>query len=138
MIIFSASILESLLFFKLKTLLANGKIKEIEILGKKYKYNELSKVVVDTSKFENPLVLCEKLHETNKFKNNTQFHDMIIYGKRCGLLSEKLFKDCNEIKDLRNNLHISAMTQIDNNYTRASVNDVFNKVKKIIDRIEQY
>lgn len=138
MIIFSASILESLLFFKLKTLLATGKIKEDEILSKKFKYNELSKVIVDSNKFENPIVLCEKLQETIKFKKNTQFHEIIIYAKRCGLMTETLFRDCNEIKDIRNNLHMSAMTEVDNNYTRESVNDVFKKVKMIIDRIEHY
>ena len=137
MIIYSASIVESLLYFKLKTMLTDGRIDYKDISGRQYKYEEISKVILKI-KYENPIVLCEKLLIKEKLKPNSQFHNMAIYAKRCGLLTDSLFKECNYIKNLRNKIHLSAMNSIDNSYSRESVNDIFAKVKRIITRIEEF
>lgn len=137
MIIYSASIVESLLFYKLSSMFKNNKIKEIDVLGDKIKYKEISKVLLNI-KSDNPIFLCEKISTPVEIKPSTHFHKLIIYAKRCGLLSDTLFRDCNTIKDLRNNLHMSAMTRSDNSYSREDVNDVFTKVRKISNRIENF
>ncbi|MCA9383778.1 hypothetical protein KC909_05415, partial [Candidatus Dojkabacteria bacterium] len=138
-IIYSAAIVESLLHYKLKSLIESGRVRESKIFKKEFKYDELSKVILnDELGVDLPIVLCKKADIEKHLKDNTQFHDMIIAGKRCRLLTPTLFKYCNEIKDLRNNIHMASMMEVDDKYTKVKVNNIYRKVKKVIDRIESY
>ena len=136
-IIFSAAIVESLLHYKLKELINEGEVKNEDIFRKKFKYEEMSKVML-LEEIPYSIVLCKKLPLVQELKNSTHSNETIQCAKRCGLLTPRLHELCTEIKDLRNKLHMAAMIDLDDQYTRKAMEEVFKKVKKIIVRIEKF
>lgn len=103
----------------------------------RFQYEELSKVILH-EEIDFPLVLCRKIDRDRELKSNTKFNDAIKCGKKCRLLSDSLYQYCRDIQDLRNKIHIAPLTEVDNKYSKRLVNEVFQKVKRIIDRIEKY
>lgn len=136
-IIYTASIVESLLHYKLLDLINNNKINNNNLFNPKYSYKEISKPI-DVEEFRYPTYLAYKIPVAQEIKPSTRFQQTIRSALKCNLLTPKLFDYCEEIKNLRNKIHMSSMQEVDDAYTRRLVADVFTKTNMIIQRIERY
>jgi len=72
-----------------------------------------------------------------EIKRSTNFVEINRACKRGGILSKKEFEIAEEIREARNRIHVSGLKDIDNNYSKESLDAFFAKTTKIITKIEK-
>ena len=136
--IYAASIIESLIHYKLDNLLKNERIKEANIMGKEIKYLNCIELhpISDTEK------ICgiKKVTKTKILSNNSSFHDLNKAAKKSSLFNDNLFKKAEELRQMRNRIHLYSLKEkeIDEIYSKDNINKIFSITKAIIDQIEKY
>ena len=135
-VLYTASIIESIINYKLKELIKEGKIESSEIMTIEEKYIHIADLYTFPSK--------EKICGVKKVKRYKQLDDKTIFldlnkaAKRCNLFNEQLFKKSEKLRKMRNKIHLAALTEIDNKYSQSDIDNVFEIAKDVIDRIENY
>ena len=127
-IIYTATIIEALLLWKLKE-----RIKKNDIELKEYwKYRDIKKI--HTLK-ENPLeeiVWCKrKLEIENKKLSKLNLVEINRICKKYRIITENDFKNVEKVRDLRNRLHIGGLKKLEKGYTRNDLEFVFSVAKRI-------
>ena len=135
-ILYTASIVESLLNYKLKELIEKGEIESNKIMTTEEKYIYIADLYSISS--EEKICGVKKVKKHKQLDNKTIFLDLNKAAKRCGLFNEQLFKKSEKIRKMRNKIHLAALTEIDNKYSQSDIDNVFKITKDIIDRIENY
>ncbi|MEK9166901.1 MAG: hypothetical protein AAB836_01215 [Patescibacteria group bacterium] len=135
-IIYTASIVESLINYKLHELIKSGKINPREIMGKEEKF-PICKQIYRLSETEE---ICgvKKVTELKKLNDATNFIELNRIAKRCGLFTKDLFTKAEEIRYARNRIHVFSLQEIDDKYTKADINDIFLAAGEITERIKFY
>lgn len=135
-ILYTASIVESLLNYKLKELIEEERIESNKIMTTEDKYIYIADLHIISSKEK----ICgvKKVKKHKQLDNKTIFLDLNKAAKRCGLFNEQLFKKSERLREMRNKIHLAALTEIDNKYPQSDIDNVFEIAKDIIDRIENY
>ncbi|MCK5466202.1 hypothetical protein KAI56_01740 [Candidatus Parcubacteria bacterium] len=135
-ILYTASIVESLLNYKLKELIKEGKIESSKIMTVEDKYIHIADLHIVSPKER----ICgvKKIKKYKQLTDGTTFKDLNKVAKNCDLFNERLFKKSEKLREMRNKIHLVALTEIDNKYSQSDIDNVFEIAKDIIDRIENY
>ena len=122
-IIYTASIIEALLLWKLKKEIESDKV----VLSSEWKYLDLKKFYA-TDEFE--LIAGKRKQEVKKI-DDLDFNRMIdVCEKYEAIKSAKLTKDLHKVRKLRNELHIGGIATIRKTYTQ-------NDLKFVLDTLEK-
>lgn len=136
-VIHTAHVIESLLHYKLRKLMEEERMDESAVFGFKEKLT--GKFVVHECKTEGSIVYAGLIEKKPlKLQDSTKFLYLNRAGKKCGLLTEDLFQSCEEIREMRNNVHLSGLKKVDDQYSKRDVSNLFRKTEKIIDRVRDY
>ncbi len=133
-IIYCASITESLINYKLQELLKNGiiKIEEMSKKNKKY-FNE--KTLYEIS--NNEKVCGVQIKEVySNIEDETQFIDLNRSAKRCALFDDELFCLAEELRGMRNKIHLKGLKKVDSCYSKQDIERAFFIVSKVMNRIK--
>lgn len=135
-ILYTASIVESLLNYKLKELIKEGKIESSEIMAVEDKYIHIADLHIISSKEK----ICgvKKVKKYKKLTDRTTFKDLNKVAKNCNLFNERLFKKSEKLREMRNKIHLATLTEIDNKYLQSDIDNIFEITKDVINRIEDY
>jgi len=135
-IIYCASIVESLINYKLQKLLKEKRTTNERLLKKSKKYKN-EKMLYKISEHEKVCgVIAEEV--CLKISDDTQFIDLNKASKRCGLFDDKLFKQAEDLRKMRNKIHLKGLKKIDNQYSKKDINKIFLIMKNIIDRVRDF
>ena len=135
-ILYTASIIESLINYKLKELIKEGKIESSEIMTIEEKYIHIANLHVISS--EEKICGVRKVKRYKQLDDKTIFLDLNRAAKRCNLFNEQLFKKSEKLRKMRNKIHLATLTEIDNKYSQSDIDNVFEIAKDVIERIENY
>lgn len=135
-IIFTASIIEALLNYKLHSLISEGRIFEKDIMGKE----ERLSIVKDPVKISETEEIfgIKKVKKIKKLNEKIDFHELNRAAKRSGLFTENLFKMSEKIREDRNKIHAYSLKEVDDKYSKKDIFEVFSFAKTIIERVEIY
>ena len=124
-IIYTASIIEALLVWKLKKGVASDKV----TLSNEWKYLDLKKFY-ETDAFE--LIAGKRKQEVKKI-NDLDFNRLIdVCEKYRTVRSKKLIDDLHKVRKMRNELHIGGITTTRKIYTQNDVEFVLDILEKTI------
>lgn len=133
-ILTTASIIESLIHYKLGELVEKGECDISKLLA------PIEKIVdgAATHKKSETEKIIGVLIKTRprSLTDDIQFIELNRAAKKCGLFTEALFDKAESLRKMRNRIHISALKEVDDKYTKNDINRVFKDAKEIIDRIE--
>ena len=136
-VVHTAHVVESLVNYKLQKLIADGDLEENGLAGyeeKLHQKKEIHKCNEDGSSY----VAGKLLKKPNKIKDDTKFLLLNRAGKKAGLLTKGLFDDCEEIRNMRNKIHLSGLKRVDDKYSKSDISNLFKITEKIIDRVRDY
>ena len=122
-IIYTASIIEALLLWKLKKETASDKV----VLSSEWKYLDLKKFYA-TDEFE--LIAGKRKQEVKKIDDLDFNRTIDVCEKYRTVKSAKLIKDLHKVRKLRNELHIGGIAAIRKTYTRNDLTFVFDTLEK--------
>lgn len=135
-IIFTASIIEALINNKLHQLIKEGRIEEVQMMGKEEKFS----IVKDFQRISDSEEICgiKRTRKSKKLTEKNDFQELNRAAKRSGLFNETLFKQAEKIRQIRNKIHPYPLKEVDDKYTKAEINSLFAITGNIIKRIENY
>lgn len=135
-ILFTASIIEALVNYKLHELIKKNKIDESKIMGKDEKFF----IVKQFHKISNTEEICgiKKTVKPKKLSERIDFQELNRAAKRSGLFTKELFEKAEKIREIRNRIHTYALKEVDDKYTKDEINSIFSMASLIIERIENY
>ncbi len=135
-IIFTASIIEALVNYKLHELIEEGEVNEKTIMGK----DEKLSIVKKFQKVSATEEICgiKKTTKPKKLSERIDFQELNRAAKRSGLYTEAIFTKAEKIRETRNRLHPYALKEVDDKYSKDEINDIFSMASVIIDRVENY
>ncbi len=122
-IIHTASIIESLLLWKLKKKVTSSEV----ILSDEWKYFDINILY----KTENEEIIAGKRRNERKNVERLDFVRIIDYCIKHKIIKENLSDDLHEVRKLRNRLHIGGLVRAEKKYTHEDLNFVFDVAKKI-------
>jgi len=136
-VVHTAHVVESLVNYKLKKLIANGAIQEDGLAGYDERFQE--KKEIHKCDQEGITYVAGKLIKTPiQIKDDTTFLFLTGAGKKCGLLTKELYDDCEKIRGMRNKIHLSGLKKVDDQYSKTDISNLFKMTEKIIDRVRDY
>lgn len=135
-IIYTASILEALVHYKLRQLVKNKKINEDVIFGKDEKLSIMKKYQRISTTEE--IFGIKRTVKPKKLSDTTDFCQLNRAAKRCGLFTDNIFNKAEEIRTARNRIHPYFLKEVDDKYTKKNIADFFAAASVIIERIENY
>ncbi len=135
-ILYTASIIESLISYRLKQMIKNNVVTNDKIMGKEEKYPEIKELY----KISNTEKICgvKKVIMRKKLSDNTMFQELNRAAKKAGLFTYPLFEKAEKLKEIRNRIHLSGLTDIEDKYSKSDIIKVFEIAKSLIVRIETY
>jgi len=136
MIIFTASIIEALINYKLHELIKAQKIDEKRIMGE----DEKLSIVKKFQKISESEEICgiKKTTKPKKLSERIDFQELNRVAKKSGLFDETIFKKAEKIREARNRIHPYGLKEVDDKYTKDGINNIFSMASGIIERIENY
>jgi len=132
-LIHTAHVIESLLHNKLRELISSGSVDPKKILDSNIRYSE-EKVIHECG--DGKFISCKVT--AKGLEDDTQFVALNRAGKRSGLLTDELFKKCEEVRKTRNKIHLSGLKLTDDQYTKQDINRVFGIATEIVNRVRDY
>jgi hypothetical protein len=132
-VIHSALIIEGLLHNKLHEMINSRLIDPKDVLDSNFRYSE-EKVIHECD--DGKYVVCKVV--SKGIEDDMQFIAINRAAKRSGLLTEGLFKKCEEVRTMRNKIHLSGLKSIDDQYSKKDINEVFDTTRQIINCIKNF
>jgi len=135
-VVHTAQIIEGLLCYKLKELIDENIIKEEDVVGTVECFRDKKEL----HKFEegDRLIACREKCEQKHINNRTDFVTLNRAGKKSGLLTKDLFEKCEEVRDMRNKIHLSALSNVDDQYNKRDINKIFSIATDVVNRVRDY
>ncbi|MCX6717740.1 MAG: hypothetical protein NTU76_03650 [Candidatus Taylorbacteria bacterium] len=126
-IIYTASIIEALLFWMLRERKTEEEIAEDEIEFK------IIKIIYEINDDER-IVLGKDCKKKNRYKfeklNLNQINDLC---QKNNLISKDIFNKVDKVRILRNRLHISTLKTVENEYSKTDLEFVFSVAREVKD-----
>jgi hypothetical protein len=135
-VLFTASIIESLINYKPRELKEEGRIKNDDIMKVEDKYThivDIYKVSVDEK-----ICAARKKKKYRKLEDDTTFNDLNYAAKKCKLFDKDMFEKAEMLRSMRNKIHLTALSKEEDEYTRKDMDNVFGIAKDIIQSIQNY
>ena len=123
-IIYTASVIEALLLWRLKKKIKSTKVE----LSDKWKYYNI-KILhqIDTSEE----IIGGNRKKEKKDINKLDFVRVIDLCVKHGIITEQFSEKAHKVRELRNRLHIGGLAEIEKEYTKKDLNFVFGVAKKV-------
>lgn len=122
-IIHTASIIEALLLWKLKSLIDSNEI----ILSGEWKYFDV-KILHET---ENEEVIAGKRRKEKKDVDRIDFLRIIDFCVKNEIIVLGISGDAHKVRELRNRLHIGGLLEVEKEYTKSNLRFVFDVAKEV-------
>jgi hypothetical protein len=136
-IIFTASIIEAMLSYKLNLMIEQGLVSREKLFGFEESYS-LEPKFIPISDTE---MICG-IKKTKKLKikkrGHIDFFELNRMAKKANLLDGDLFKHSEEIREARNRIHSYSLVEVDDRYEKADIDELFSKARLIIEAIESF
>jgi hypothetical protein len=116
-IIFTASIVESVLEYTTKLYVTNGKA-ATDVFGIAKKYLVVGEIKHECDDLYKSRLCVVKISKLPKLETGDEisFNDINKAAKNAGVLDEKLFKMADELRDMRNKIHLQSLNKSSNDY----------------------
>ena len=126
-IIYTATIIEALLLWKLKE-----KVKENIIeLKEDWKYKDVRKIHTLEKNPLEEIVWCKRIKEAEKKKlSKLNLVETNRLCKKYKIITENDFKNVEKVRALRNRLHIGGLKKLEKGYTKNDLEFVFGVAKR--------
>lgn len=135
-IIYTASIVESLINYKLHQLMDEKRVDGARVMGMEEKYQMIKEAYKISEKEK--ICVVKKVTKPKKLSERMDFQDLNRAAKRSGLFNDELFKKAEKIRDARNRIHPYSLKEVDDKYTKKDIDLIFAMASDIIKRIERY
>lgn len=134
-IVQTGTILESCLHYCLKVYIESGIIKSSDVMPADWETRD-NKTLYKISEDE---IVCGAIQykKTEKLTNQTNFIIVNRAAKKAGILNETLFDKAEEIRQLRNKIHLVGLRDKDDIYTSKTSQKIFDMATEIIKIIEE-
>lgn len=138
-IVYTASIIESLLEYVIKREVLLGRANE-DVLGYGKKSVNIGKVRHECNDMYNEVI---EVMQTRKYpklgsKDRIDFKDVTSGAKKVGILDDALFKKAEKLREKRNTIHLSTLTKSSDDYfNKSDVDDAFGWAHDIIQQLEK-
>lgn len=127
-IIHTASIIEALLLWKLKTII---KKKEVE-LSQEWKYFEIKEIhKID----EHSQVIAGKRKKETKNIDKLDFIRIVDLCLKHKVIDKELKRNLTKVRKLRNKLHLGGLGDVEKVYNQKDLEFVFSTAKKVKDKV---
>ena len=123
-IIYTASIIEALLLWKLKKVIKTAKVE----LSGEWKFYDI-KILYNIDASEE--VIGAKRRKEKKQINKLDFMRIIDYCDKYKIVTKKFSEEIHNVRELRNRLHIGGLSKVEKEYTKKDLKFVFGVAKKI-------
>lgn len=134
-LVYTGTIIEACLAHVLEKYIAAGKLSKSKVLVPKWK-EEASGVIHNFNKKRRIRYVTEHLiHED--MTDTTHFVEINRACLRGKILTQKEYEIAEEIRTRRNKLHMYALKNIDNSYSKEDLDEFFEKATVIIDKVEK-
>lgn len=130
----TACVIEACTHHVLDRYIKASKVEARDIMPKEERFVD-SKVLHEFSPGER--LLC--VRETNrieKFTQKTQFKSLNKAALTAKIFDETTFKKADELREMRNKVHLAGLSAVDSSYTKADSNKAFELAKGVLERIE--
>ncbi len=131
--IYVATIIEALLLWMLKQKLRKENNDKIR-LKDEWKYRNIKQIYKIQDEPIQEVVACIRERETKKLKNL----DFFRISRLCldnKIITKGLFSDIDQVRNMRNRLHIGNLESIDKEYSKKSLNFCMHVLDKILSKI---
>ena len=126
-IVYTATIIEALLLWKLKEKV-KGNIIELK---ENWKYKDIKKIHTLEKNPLEEIVWCKRTKEIEKKKiSKLNLIETNRLCKKYRIITENDFKNVEEVRDLRNRLHIGGLKKLEKGYTKNDLEFVFGVAKR--------
>ncbi|NQV12589.1 hypothetical protein HQ524_04465 [Candidatus Uhrbacteria bacterium] len=133
----TAHVVESLINYKLQKLISDGDIAELDLVGYSDKFT--NKKMIHRCDDSDDVYCFVRLSKTkNKIKGDTKFLELNRAGKKSGLLTTQMFTDCENIREMRNRIHLSGLSGVDDKYSKKDIVRIFKITERLIDRVRDF
>jgi hypothetical protein len=134
-IVQSASIVESLINYTLRSLLRMGKIKINDVLNDSF--NDTGERILHRCGKNTYLIEVKRKKDKKEINGETHFVDLNRAAKRCRLIDDDLFERCEKLRKQRNRIHLAGLAGVDKNYSKNDLDEVFKTVGSVINKVEK-
>ncbi len=134
MIIHSASIVECLIHYKLQRMIDEGHLEDNNLGIDLTTYKNVKRV--HKLSITEDIVTARMVKSFKSIKDNLNFVELNQCAKRIGLFDSKFFKISEEIRMLRNKIHMYTLQSEDVTYDKSSMDDFFKKLQELLKVIE--
>jgi hypothetical protein len=135
MIVHTGAIVESCLHFCLKKYIETDRIKSSDVMPTDWSTKDHKLIY----KISNDEEVCGviKYKKTEHLTDQTQFIVVNRACKKAGILTESVFLKSENIREMRNKIHISGLKSIEDGYDKNKSQEAFNIAKDIIEIVEK-
>jgi hypothetical protein len=135
MIIYTATILESILHYCLKEYLVKNKEKHAEIMrGDDWQFKNCKELY--TISADEQVCGVIRYKKVERLTDQTNFMVINRACKKAGILSIELFDKAEKIRQWRNNIHLGSLISAEDGYTKIHSQEAFDIAKAIIPVVE--
>ena len=126
-IIYTATIIEALLLWKLKEK-EKGNVIELK---EDWKYKDIKKIHTLEKNPLEEIIWCKRAKEIERKKiSKLNLIETNRFCKKYKIITENDFKNIEKVRDLRNRLHIGGLKEIEKGYTKNDLEFVFRVAKR--------
>lgn len=133
-IILSASVAEGLINWKLHKMIASDPSLKDKCTGIKFKLHEIVKICEDINGAE--VFAAMKKPESFPLSNKSEFQSLIRFAEKVGLFNDDLKKKADDLRELRNKVHLASLDSIDDKYTQKDIDDCFSYMTDIVEKVK--
>lgn len=130
LIIYTASIVEALLLYKLRKHVDGDSIPESNN-NDKWKYWDMKLIYKIPNTEEQVIAGKRKPKQTEIKLEKMNFESLNYHCKDTGLIDPKLFEDIKKLKTMRNRLHIGGLNKVEKGYTKSNLTFAFSVAQKL-------
>ena len=135
-IIQTAIVTESCTHYALKCLIDTNKLKGEDVMEPQWKEEKC--VVLEEFDNGDRQVCGITRHKTSeKLTKHTQLIDLNRACLRAKIFTDKVFENAEKLRESRNKIHLTALTNVDELYEKKDVDDHFESARIVIEQIEK-
>ena len=135
-IIYTASIVESVLHHVLNQQIKSGKIDEKDVMPKEERYRN-KKTLYEIKNSEDKIIGAVLTKRAERLKRNTQFQTIIRGCKKANVLDKDLCKEVELLRERRNKVHLAGLENVDNYYDKTIIEEAFSTASKVMKKAEK-
>ncbi|MBI2029333.1 hypothetical protein HYT02_02875 [Candidatus Gottesmanbacteria bacterium] len=133
-ILYTATIVESCIHYCLKEYIDSGQLKSTDIMPYEWKDSVCKDLYLISEDEKVCGVIRHKVSE--HFTDKTQFKTLNEACLKANLFDKSLFDKAENLRNIRNNIHLVALKRTDDYYEKKDTQEAFEIAKTIIERVE--